>query len=72
MTLLAFRLLKAQKLVIYCDAENIASKKIPLNLGYKLEYTQKGGWPRYDELLAELQTYAMFSVNDLPDLKVVW
>lgn len=72
MSLLAFRILQAKKLEIYCDAENIASTKIPLKLGFKLEYTQKGGWPRQDGQLAELQTYSIFSVNDLPNLEVVW
>ena len=65
MSLLAFRVLKARKLEIYCDAENIASTKIPLKLGFKLEYTQEGGWPRQDGKLAELQTYSMFSENEL-------
>lgn len=72
MALLAFRLLKAKKLEIYCDAENIASTKVPLKLGFKLEYTQKGGWPRYDGQLAELQTYSMFHEADLPYLEVQW
>lgn len=72
MSLLAFRVLKAKKLEIYCEAENIASKKIPLKLGFKHEYTQKGGWPRSDGKLAELQTYSLFCVGDLPDLDVVW
>lgn len=62
---LAFRNLKAKKLEIYCDSENIASTKIPLKLGFKLEYTQKGGWPRQDGKLAELQTYSIFSENEL-------
>ncbi len=65
MTLLAFRTLKAKKVEIYCDAENIASTRIPLKLGFKLEYTQKGGWVRPDGKLAELQTYSVFSENDL-------
>ena len=65
MTALAFQTLKAKKVEIYCDAENIASTKVPLKLGFKLEYTQKGGWPRPDGKLAELQTYSMFSVEDL-------
>ena len=71
LSFLGFRILKARKLEIYCDAENISSTKIPLKLGYKLEYTQKGGWPRYDDGLAELQVYSIFSENDLPDLKVI-
>jgi RimJ/RimL family protein N-acetyltransferase len=35
-----FMELKAKKLEIYCDAENIASTHIPLKLGFKLEYVQ--------------------------------
>jgi ribosomal-protein-serine acetyltransferase len=65
MALLAFRALKARKLEVCCDAENIASTKIPLNLGFKLEYTSKGGWPRQDGKLADLQTYSIFSEEEL-------
>lgn len=65
MTLLAFQVLGAKKVEIYCDAENIASTKIPLKLGFKLEYTQRGGWARSDGKLAKLQTYALFSKGDL-------
>jgi RimJ/RimL family protein N-acetyltransferase len=72
MALLAFRVLQAKKLEIYCDAENIASTKIPLKLGFKLEYSQRGGWPRHDGQLAELQTYSIFSEEDLPNLEVIW
>ena len=66
MTQLAFEVLKARKVEIYCDAENIASTKIPLRLNFKLEYTQKGGWPRPDGELTTLQAYSLFSANDLP------
>jgi ribosomal-protein-serine acetyltransferase len=65
MALLAFRELKAKKIEIYCDAENIASTKVPLNLGFKLEYTSKGGWPRQDGKLGEIQTYSIFSEEDM-------
>ena len=59
---LGFEVLKARKIEIYCDAENIASSTIPQKLGFKLEYKQKGGWPRYDGELAELETYSIFSM----------
>ncbi|MCA0369520.1 MAG: GNAT family N-acetyltransferase [Proteobacteria bacterium] len=65
MTLLAFEALNAKKVEIYCDAENTPSTRVPLKLGFKLEYTQKGGWPRSDGKLAELQTYALFSKEEL-------
>lgn len=72
MSLLAFKALKARKLEIYCEAENIASAKVPLRLNFKLEYTQKGGWPRADGELATLQTYSLFSIDDLPTLEIKW
>ena len=72
MALLAFEKLKARKVEIFCDAENIASTKIPLTLNFNLEYTQKGGWPRSDGELATLQTYSLFSAEDLPSLEVRW
>ncbi|WP_165380335.1 GNAT family N-acetyltransferase [Candidatus Finniella inopinata] len=65
LSILAFRVLKSRKLEIYCDAENVASTKVPIKLGFKLEYVQKGGWPRKDGNLAELQTYSVFSESDL-------
>ncbi len=65
MSILAFKVLKARKIEIYCDSENIASTKISLKLGFKLEYTAKDGWPRKDGKLAELQTYSIFFEKDL-------
>lgn len=58
---IGFEKLNARKLEIFCDDENIASRKIPEKLGFKLEYTQRGGWPRYDGGLALLHTYSLFS-----------
>jgi RimJ/RimL family protein N-acetyltransferase len=72
MAILAFRVLQAKKVEIYCDAENVASIKVALKLGFKLEYTQKGGWPRQDGKLMELQTYSIFSEKELPDIHITW
>ncbi len=72
MTLLAFQVLRAKKVAIYCDAENIISTKIPSKLGFKHECTQKGEWPRQDGELAELNTYAIFSQDDLLALEAKW
>ena len=69
---IAFKILKAKKLEIYCDAENIASTKVPLKLGFELEYTQKGGWPRFDNKLAQLQTYSLFDQDSLPTWEINW
>jgi ribosomal-protein-serine acetyltransferase len=68
MALLAFKTLKARKVEIHCDAENIASAIVPTRLNFELEYTQKGGWPRPDGELALLKTFSIFSANDLPAL----
>lgn len=68
LTRIAFRYLHAKKVEIFCDAENIVSTKIPLALGFTLEYVQRGGWPRKDGQLAELQTYSVFSEDALPPL----
>jgi RimJ/RimL family protein N-acetyltransferase len=72
MALLAFRVLKAMKVEVYCDAENTPSTKIPLKLNFKLECTKKGGWPRQDGALALLQTYSVFSEDELPKMNVSW
>lgn len=68
MALLAFKVLKAKKVEIWCEAENVASQRIPQKLGFTLEYTQKGSWPRPDGQLATLHTYALFSETELPSL----
>lgn len=68
MAKMAFQKLNAQKVEIYCDDENISSKKVPEKLGFKLEYTQKGGWPRTDNKLATLLTYSVFSESDLLEM----
>lgn len=73
MTLLAFRAMGARKVQIHCDAENTSSIKIPLALGYKFEYTQRGGFPRHDDELASLHTYSIFSESELIfDSTVAW
>jgi RimJ/RimL family protein N-acetyltransferase len=72
LTLVAFRILKAKKVEIFVDAENSASSRVPLKLGFKLEYTRRGGWPRPDGKLAEMQTYSLFSAAELPHLDVIW
>ncbi|MBP9691945.1 MAG: GNAT family N-acetyltransferase [Alphaproteobacteria bacterium] len=72
MTLLAFRVLKARKVEIYCDAENVASCRVPEKLNFQLEYTQRGGWPRPDGQLAELKTYALFAEESLPSIELSW
>ena len=65
LTSLAFDKLNAQKVEIFCDDENKASCSIPQKLGFELEYMSKGKWPRYDDTLAELRCYTLFSKNNL-------
>lgn len=72
MTLLAFKILNAKKVEIYCDSENSASIKVPTCLNFKLEYIQKGGWLRTDGELAQFHAYSIFSPEDLPNIQVKW
>lgn len=72
LAVLAFRVLKAQKVEIQSDSENIRSQKVAQRLGFSLECTKKGDWPRPDKQLADLQIYALFSEKDLPDWEVKW
>lgn len=65
MTMLAFKILSAKKVEIFCESENINSIKVPVKLGFEHEYTQRGGWPRLDEKLAILQTFSLFSECNL-------
>lgn len=71
LTVMAFKVLKAKKVEIYCEQDNLASARVPLKLGFELEYTQRGGWPTSDGKLAHLQTYSIFSEDQLPPLDVV-
>jgi RimJ/RimL family protein N-acetyltransferase len=69
----AFEVLKTRKVQIQVDPENVASLKIPQNLGFILEAQQKGCWPRKDKKeLADLWTYALFDSAALPFLEVKW
>lgn len=61
MTRLALQTLKAKKVEIFCDEENIASCRVPEKLNYHLEKTEKGDWIRQDGQLANLRTYVIFS-----------
>lgn len=70
LTVLAFQALDAKKVEIYCDAENIASQKTALKLGFTLECSKKGGWPRPDNQLADLLTFSIFSEKSLPNWDV--
>jgi len=70
LTVLAFQKLSAKKVEIYCDGENLESQKVPQKLGYILECTKKGGWPRPDNELADLLTFSVFSEKSLPNWEV--
>lgn len=72
LTLITFQLLKAKKIEIVCDADNIASQKVPQELGYILEYSKKGGWPKLGGELADLHIYSIFSEDALPKWNVKW
>lgn len=65
MTILAFKTLKAHKVEIFVDADNLASCRVPEKLNFNHEYTQKGGWPKHSGGLTELKTYALFDLKDL-------
>lgn len=72
LTKLAFKVLGARKVEIYCDAENKGSWRVPEKLNFELEFTQRGGWPRADGKLCELRTYALFDEKKLPQAHVTW
>lgn len=73
LTRYAFEVLKARKVEIKVDTENVSSLKIPQELNFTLEAIQKGCWPRKDkEELAEQLTYALFNDSPLPPLETRW
>ena len=72
LVVIAFKVFKARKVEIYCDAANKASIRIPDKLGFTLEYTQRGGWLHPDGELAQLQTYSLFSPDALLSLELSW
>lgn len=70
---LIFKVLKARKLEIKVDPDNIASKKVPEKLGFIVEAKQKGNWLRKDKVgLTDIWTYALFDPLKLPFLDVRW
>jgi RimJ/RimL family protein N-acetyltransferase len=73
LTYMAFTVLSAKKVFICCEQHNHASIKIPLSLGFQLEFTQRGGWLSADGQLADLDTYSMFDKHQLPkNLNISW
>lgn len=73
LTRYAFGVLNARKVEIKVDTENLASVRVPQKLGFQLEATQRGNWPRSDKAdLAEIQTYSLFDIDSLPALDVTW
>jgi len=57
---LGFGVLKARKLEILCDEENIVSCKVAEKTGFEFEYTFTGGWLREDGNLPKVKVYSMF------------
>jgi len=73
LTRYAFEVMGARRVQIKVDTDNVASGRIPQKLGFELEATQRGIWPRPDkEELATIQTYCVFDLAKLPALSVVW
>lgn len=69
LTRMAFDVLKARRVEIRADEENIASRNVPIRLGFSLEAKQKGVCcSRGGEGLAEIWTYSLFDPKDLPPL----
>ncbi|MBY0371988.1 GNAT family N-acetyltransferase [bacterium] len=73
LTRYAFGALKARRVEIKVDTDNSPSLRIPRKLGFELEATQKGIWPRPDKTeLATFQTFCVFDTANLPSLDVSW
>ncbi len=69
----AFDVLRAKRVEIRCDTENVRSKKVCERLGFELEGTLRqndlkchGGGPR------DTHVYACIDVKNLPVLEVTW
>lgn len=69
----AFKQLKAKRIAITCDVDNIRSKKIAERLNYSLEGVLKSH--RRKPISGELSDtliFAKYDLNDLPSLTVKW
>lgn len=73
LTRYAFKELKFNRFVITCDIENLKSKHIPEQLGFKLEGTLKNHRlrPRINQL-SDTLVYARYNLLNLPELTVTW
>ncbi|MEO8402020.1 MAG: GNAT family protein [Gammaproteobacteria bacterium] len=66
-------MLKVNRLAITCDVDNVRSKKIPEQLGYRLESTMRAN--RINLISGEVTDTLVYARNDLinlPELKVAW
>lgn len=71
LTRYAFKYMKARKVEIKCDAENLKSIAIPEKIGFIYEARLKGNWPRQDkDELADVLCYYCFDAKNLSPLDV--
>lgn len=73
LTLYAFKAMKAKKVTIKCDKDNVKSRGIPEALGFELEGIERGTWPHPDTHgRTEIYNYCCFDPLNLPPLPVRW
>ena len=69
----AFVQLKAKRLDIHCDANNIRSKKLAERLGFQLEATLRNHRLNpHTRALSDTLIYARINLDNLPPLEVIW
>lgn len=73
LTLYAFEVIKAKKVIIKCERDNLKSRRIPEKLGFLLEGIERGTWTHPDaKELSEIYNYCCFSASTLPHHPVHW
>lgn len=73
LTVYAFEVLKAKKVIIKCEKDNVKSRRIPEKLGFALEGIECGTWTHPDaQELSEIYNYCCFDPKKLPHYPVKW
>lgn len=72
LTRYAFLVLKASRVEIRCDQDNLKSASIPERLGFKLDVILEKNGAKPDGQIRNTSIYSILSSAGLPDIEVSW